>query len=90
MKLSTIEILVEEKIINLMDCDNLEVKNQKNIVRDKKSGRYYKFEETDEEIKLDILAKCLEYISTIKSILTGFLTVFIIFAFVILCSLIRG
>lgn len=88
MKLSSIEILVDENIITLIDCDGSEKENNSNLVKDKKTGKYYKFNETDEEIKLDILAKCLEYISTIKSILTGFITLFIIFAFVILCSLI--
>lgn len=87
MKLSTIETLVDEKIITLIKCDKSE-KDNKNVVKDKKTGKYYKFEETDEEIKLEILAKCLEYISTIKSIMVGFLTIFIFFAFVMLCSLI--
>lgn len=88
MKLSSVEVLVDEKIITLIDCDESQKANNKNIVKDKKTGKYYKFNETDEEIKLDILAKCLEYISTIKSILTAFITLFIIFAFVIICSLI--
>lgn len=90
MKLSTIETLVDEKIITLIECDKSEKENNKNVVKDKKTGKYYKFEETDEEIKLDILAKYLEYISTIKSIMVGFLTIFIFFAFVMLCSLIMG
>lgn len=90
MKLSTIETLVDEKIITLIKCDKSEKDNNKNVVKDKKTGKYYKFEETDEEIKLEIIAKCLEYISTIKSIMVGFLTIFIFFAFVMLCSLIRG
>lgn len=89
MKLSIIESLVDEKIITLIECDKSEKDDNKNVVRDKKNGKYYKFEETEDEIKLEILAKCLEYISTIKSILVGFLSVFIIFAFVMLCSLIR-
>lgn len=89
MKLATIESLVDEKIITLIECDKSEKDDNKNVVKDKKNGKYYKFEETEDEIKLEILVKCLEYISTIKSILVGFLSVFIIFAFVMLCSLIR-
>ena len=89
LKLSTIESLVDEKIVTLIQCDESEKNHNENVVKNNKSGKYYKFQETEEEIKIEILAKCLEYISTIKSILVGFLSIFIIFAFIILCSLIR-
>ena len=89
LKLSTIEYLLDEKVITLIRCDEGEKEHNKNVVKNTKSGEYYKIEETDEEIKIEILAKCLEYISTIKSIMVGFLSIFIIFAFIMLCSLIR-
>lgn len=87
MKLSTIETLVDKKIITLVPCDKLEQDKNKNVVRDKKSGKYYKFEETEEELKLEILAKCLEYISTIKSIMVFFVTIFILYSLVMLLFL---
>lgn len=88
MKLSTIETLVDEKIVELIECDKSEKDHNKNVVKDKKTGKYYKFEESEEEIKVEILAKLLQHISTIKSIMVGFASIFIFFTFMMLLGLI--
>lgn len=48
MKVSTVELLVDEKVIKLIEC-----------------------------IKVEILVKCLKYISTIKSILVALITYYL-------------
>jgi len=54
MKVSTVELLVDEKVIKLIECNEVEKDNNHNIVIDKKTGKYYKYEETDDEIKMEI------------------------------------
>lgn len=89
MQLSIIELLQEESIITLVECSESQKDNNGSVIKIEKDGKCYMVSETLDEIKLEILVKYLVYISTIKSILVALLVIFIFFAFIMLCSLIR-
>lgn len=57
MKIETIEELRNTGIITLVECNESEKTNNNDVVKDTKKGKWYKIEETYEEIKLELLGK---------------------------------
>ncbi|MGG7057323.1 hypothetical protein ACQPUZ_03420 [Clostridium tertium] len=78
LKLSIIEELRDKGIIELIECDKSEKDNNIDIVRDIKTNKYYKISQNQEEIKIEILAKCLKYLYSISIVSACFLVIFII------------
>ena len=78
LKLSTIEELRDNGIIELIECDKNEKETGIDVVRDTKTNKYYKISQTQEEIKIEILARCLKYLYTISIVSVCFLGIFII------------
>lgn len=86
MKIETIEELRNTGIITLVECNESEKTNNKDVVKDIKKGKWYKIEETNEEIKLELLLRIFKCISTIKSIMVGFTAMVVIYVFLILLN----
>lgn len=86
MKIETIEELRNTGIITLVECNESEKTNNKDVVKDIKIGKWYKIEETNEEIKLELLLRIFKCISTIKSIMVGFTVMVVIYVFLILLN----
>lgn len=78
LKLSTIEELRDKEIITLIKCDKSEKEVDCNVVRDSSTSTYYKIEQSNEEIRIELLNACFKALSTIKNIMLGFTTLFII------------
>lgn len=89
MKLETIESLRNKGILTLVECDESEKFKNANVVKDTNTGKWYKINETDEELKIELLAKCFQCVSTIKNIMVGFTALICtLYAFTIFLSLI--
>lgn len=86
MKLQTIGELRNKNIITLVECNESEKVNNKNVVKHTNDGKWYKIEETDEEIKLELLARSFQCISTIKNIMVGFAVIVIFYVLLIFLS----
>ena len=87
MKLETIEELRNKGVITLIECDESEKVNNKDVVRDTNDGKWYKIEETNEELRLELLARSFKCISIIKNIMLGFTVLFVFYALLIFLSL---
>lgn len=72
LKLSTIEDLRNSNIITLVECDESEFTADNNVVLDNTNKKYYKIQQTEEEIKIEILTACYKSLKTIKLILIAF------------------
>ncbi|MBS3200297.1 hypothetical protein [Turicibacter bilis] len=60
-----IEALRDEGIISLSECDKNEKEHMKIVVKDSKTNLYYKIEQTEEEIKIELLTACYSYLLSI-------------------------
>ena len=69
MKISTIQTLLDEHFITLEECDKSEKETNDNVVKKTEDGKYYKVKETEDEIKMDLLANMAADIKTIKRII---------------------
>lgn len=80
MKLETIEHLSKKGVITLIECDEKEKVNNKNVVKNRVEGKWYKVEESNEDVRLELLARNFKCISTIKNIMVGFTALFLVYA----------
>ena len=78
LKLSTIEELRNNNVIQFIECDKSERDKGIDVVRDTETNKYYKISQTPEEIKIEILVRCLNYLRTIGIVVVCFFIIFII------------
>lgn len=86
MKLETVEKLRNKGVITLVQCDESEKVSNKNIVKDTSDGKWYRIEETNEELRLELLARSFQCVSTMKNIMVGFTAVFVFYVLLIFLS----
>ena len=79
MKLSTIQTLLDNNLITLEECDKSDKETNDNVVKKTEDGKYYKVKETEDEIKMDLLANMAADIKAIKCLFTFSLCAAIIF-----------